>query len=147
MNVLDSPGRHQQTMLNIEIDVFVDGVVEGVPHTIPIVGMKSLKHQLQRGLNRAIILKDRVGFIRPVDFSTRNVPAEATCVTDALPLSQEGFAAVQVRVEGSVFQRNRGLRSQQLQHCDPVRREGARSQIVLQIERADNLRLFHDGQA
>jgi hypothetical protein len=42
------------------------------------------------------------------------------------------------------------LRSQQLQHCDSVRREDARRQIVLQIEFiefADKFRLFDDGQA
>ena len=68
-------------------------------------------------------------------------------MADALPLSKESFAALQVGIEVGILQRNRGLRSQQLQHCNPVRREGARSQIVLQIECADKLRLFDDGQA
>ena len=39
------------------------------------------------------------------------------------------------------------MRSQQLQHGNPVRREGARSQIVLQIKCADKLRLLDDWQA
>src|SRR5258707_10935407 len=103
--------------------------------------------RLQRGLNRSIVSKDVVRFLRPVDFSTRNVPAEAAGVAYTLPLSQESFAALQIRIEVGVLQRNRGLRSQHFQQCDPVRRERARSQIVLQIEGANKLRLFDDGQA
>ena len=49
-------------------------------------------------LNRSILFKDIVGFIGPKDFSTRNVPAEATGVTYALPLSQKSFAAVQIKI-------------------------------------------------
>ncbi len=82
-----------------------------------------------------------------MNFSIRNVPAEAASVAYALALSQESLAAVEVRIELGVFERNRGLRSQHLQHCDPVRGEGARSQIVLQIECADELGLFEDRQA
>ena len=39
------------------------------------------------------------------------------------------------------------MRGQQLQHRHPARREGVRRQIVLEIECADELRLFDDGQA
>src|SRR6266849_5786659 len=134
-------------MLNIKICLFVGRVVESLLHATSVVGMKSLEYQLQRGLNRSIILKDLVGFLRPVYFSTRNVPAETAGVTYALPFSQERLAALQIRIEVGVLQRNRGLRSQHLQQCYPVRREGARSQIVLHIECADEFRLFEDGQA
>ena len=60
---------------------------------------------------------------------------------------QQPSLELQIGIEGGVLQRNRGLRSQQLQHCNPVRREGARSQIVLQIKCADKLRLLDDWQA
>ena len=39
------------------------------------------------------------------------------------------------------------MRSQQLQYGNPVRREDARSQVVLQIKCADQLRLLDDWQA
>src|SRR5712692_10457307 len=134
-------------MLNIKICPFVGCVVESLLHAISVVGKNSLEYQLQRGLNRSMMLKDVVGFLRPVDFSAENAPAEAARAAYALPFSQESLAAVQIRIEAGVLQRNRGLRSQHLQHCDPVRREGARSQIVLQIECANKLHLFDDGQA
>src|SRR5258708_39872165 len=88
-------------MLNIKICLFVGRVVESLLHAISVVGMNSLEYQLQRGLNRSIILKDLVGFLRPVYFSTRNVPAETAGVTYALPFSQERLAAVQVRSGGA----------------------------------------------
>src|SRR5260370_14469823 len=131
-------------MFNIKICLFIGRVVESLLHAISVVRMNSLKYQLQRWLNRSIMLKDVVGFLRPVDFSAENAPAEAASVAYALPLSQESFAALQIRIEVGILQRNRRLRSQQLQHGDPVRCEGARSQIVLQIEGADKLRFFDD---
>src|SRR5271154_7413549 len=134
-------------MLEIKICPGLGRAVDGLLREISVVGMNALEYQLQRGLNRSIIPKDVVGFLRPVDFSIENAPAEAASVAYALPISQESFAALQIRIEFGVLQRNRGLRSQHLQHRHPIRREGARSQIVLQIECADKLRLFDDGQA
>src|SRR5882762_1261220 len=132
-------------MFKIKICPCLRRAVDSLLHEISVVGMNSLEYQLQRRLNRSIVLKDLVGFLRPVDLSTRNVPAKATGVAYALPLSQESFAALQIGIEAGILQRNRSLRCQQLQHCDPVRGEGTRSQIVLQIECANKLRLFDNG--
>src|SRR5713101_4975818 len=95
MEVLDSTVRHQQTMLNIKICLFVDSFVESLLHKAYILGMNSLKYQLQGWRNGSIVSKDVVGFLRPVDLSANNAPAETTRVTYALPLSQESFAALQ----------------------------------------------------
>src|SRR5262249_53171465 len=43
------------------------------------------------------------------------------------------FLSLQIRIKARVLERNRGLRSQQVQYGNPARSEGARSQIVLQI--------------
>ena len=134
-------------MFNIKIFLLLGRAVDSLLRAISIVGMNSLKYRLQRWLNRSIVFKEVVGFLRPVDFSAENVPAKAARVAYALPLSQESFATLQLRIEAGILQRNRRLRSQNIQHCDPVRREGARSQIVLQIECAYKLRLFDNGQA
>src|ERR1700740_2322281 len=134
-------------MLKIKVCLVPGHAIDSLLHQISVVGMNALEYELQGWLKRSIILKDRMGFFRPVDVSAENAPAEAACVAYALPLSQERLAAVEVRIELGVFDRNSGLRSQHLQHCDPVRGEGARSQIVLQIECADELGLFDDRQA
>ena len=117
-------------MLKIKICLSLVRAVDSLLREIPVVGMNSLEYQLQRWLNRSIILKDVVGFLRPVEFSAENAPAEAASAADALPIGQECFAALLIRIEFGVLQRNRGLRSQHLQHRHPVRCEGARSQIV-----------------
>src|SRR6202022_4189239 len=79
-------------MLKIEICPFAGRAVDSLLHRISVVGMNSLEYQLQGGLHRSIVLKDFVGFLRPVDFSTRNVPAEAACVAQALRLGQVSLA-------------------------------------------------------
>src|ERR1700752_3712007 len=105
-------------MFKIKICPCLCRSVYSLLHKLSVLGMNSLEHQLQRRFNRSGVLKDLVGLLRPVDFSTRNVPAEAACVAYALSLGQENFAAVQVRiaalqirVEVGILQRNRGLRS------------------------------------
>src|SRR6266851_3221096 len=134
-------------MLKIKICPCIGRAVDSLLREISVIGMNSLEYQLQRRLHCSIDFEDIVGFLRPVDFSAENAPAEAASVAYALPSSQESFAALQIRIEVGILQRNSRLRSQQLQHCDPVRGEGARSQIVLQIECANKLRLFDDRQA
>src|SRR5437879_3094339 len=109
--------------------------------------MNSLKCQFERWLSRSIVLKDVVGPVRPVDLSARDIPAETARLADPLALSQESFAALQIGIKAGILQRNRGLRSQQLQHGNPVLRERERSQVVLQIKCADKLRLVDDWQA
>src|SRR5260370_40368087 len=138
-------------MLKIKIRPDLGRSVESPLHEISIVGMNSLKYQLQRGLNGSIIFKDVVGFLRPVDLSADNVPAETTRMAYALRLSQESFAALQIkiaalqiRIEAGIFQRNRGLPSQHLQHRDPVQPAGARSQIVLHAQTPYQLPFLDD---
>ncbi len=96
MEVFDRTVRHVQTMLNIKIGLFVGRVVESLLHAISVVRMNSLKYQLQRWLNRSILLKDIVAFFRPVDFSAENTPTETAGVANVLPFSQERFAASQL---------------------------------------------------
>ena len=139
--------RHQQAMVEINIRPFPGRAVESLLDEIPVVGMSSLQYQLQCRLGRSIVLKDLVGFLRPVNLSARNIPAEASGRADALPFGQESFAALQIGIQAGILQRDRGLRGQQLQHCNAGRRKGERRQIVLEIECADKLRLFDDGHA
>src|SRR5260370_36334937 len=121
-------------MLDIKIFLFIGRVVERLLHAISVVRMNSLEYQLQGGFNRSIILKDLVCFLRPVDFPAENTPAETAGVAYVLPFSQERFAALQLKIEVGVLQRNRGLRSQHLQYCDPLRGAGPRSPTVLEVE-------------
>src|SRR3984893_16081308 len=110
-------------MLKIKIGPFPRRAVESLLHEIPVVGMKSLQYRLQCRLSRPIVIKDLVGFLRPVNFSAQNIPAEASGRADALPFSQKSFAALQIRIQAGILQRDRGLRSQQLQHRDAPWRE------------------------
>src|ERR1700691_1126701 len=93
VDMLDPAIRHQQTMLEIKIRPFPGCALQSLPHEIPVVGMKSLQHRRQSRLSRPIVFKDFVGFFRPVNFSAQNIPAETSGRADALPFSQERFAA------------------------------------------------------
>src|SRR5271156_6727342 len=140
MAVFDCAVRHQQTMFHIEIRLFMDRVFVSPPNEISVVGMNSLKCHFYRWLSRSIVLKDAVGPVRPVDLSARNIPAETAGLADPLALSQESFAALQVGIKPGILQRNCDLRSQQFQYGNAVRREDARSQVVLEKKHAHKLR-------
>src|SRR6266403_4824938 len=96
MEVLDRTVRHQQPMLKIQIRPSLGRAVECLLHELSVVGMNSLHYQLRCRLKRSIILKDLVGFLRPEDFSTRNVPAETACVTQFLRFRQVSFTPPQL---------------------------------------------------
>src|ERR1700733_5990873 len=121
-------------MFKIKICLVPGGAVEILLHQISVVGMNALEYELQGWLKRSIILKDRIGFFRPVDFSAEDAPAEAASLAYALPLSQISLTALQIRKKSRVLQRNCGFRSQPLQHWHPVPREGAREQNFLPTE-------------
>src|SRR5882757_6443752 len=104
VDMLDPAIRHQQTMLKIKIRPFPRCAVESLLHEIPVVGMKSLQYRRQCRFSRPIVFKDLVGFLRPINFSAQNIPAEASGRADALPLSQESFAALQIRIEPCILQ-------------------------------------------
>src|SRR5260370_19303722 len=48
---------------------------------------------------------------------------------------------LQVSIEAGVLQRDRCLRRQQFQHCNPIRSEGMRGQGVFEVEQAGQLSL------
>ncbi len=147
MQVFDRIVPSQQTIFNIETCPLMGRIFDRLLYTNSILGMNSFKHPLQRWLNGSIMFKDLEGFFRPIGFSAENAPAEGASMADPLPLSQVSLAALQIRKERCVLERYCGLRSQQMQHGNPIRREDARGQIVLQIKCADELRLSDDGQA
>ena len=53
----------------------------------------------------------------------------------------------QVGVQLGISERDRGLRREQFEHCEPVRREDARRQVVLQVEHADRFPRPYQWQA
>ena len=53
----------------------------------------------------------------------------------------------QFAIEAGIFQRDRGLRRQQLQQRDPGGRENGRGHVVLEVEHADQLGLLDQRQA
>ena len=103
MEILDRAVRSQKAILDLEIRLFVRRAVDSLPHTLFILGMNSLKHPLQCGLNRSIMFEDIVGFFRPVNLAEVSVSAEAAGVAYALPLCQVGLAAFQLGIEAGVL--------------------------------------------
>src|SRR5580658_4355904 len=145
--MFDGTVRHQQTMFHIEIRLFLNRVFESLPKAVSVVGMNSLKCHFYLWLSRSIVSKEVVSPLRPVDFSTRNIPSETARFADPLALHQASFTAPQLGIESGILQRNCGLRSQQFQHGNAVRSEGAGSQVVFEKKHAGKLRLVDDWQA
>src|SRR6266851_3093346 len=86
-------------MFKIKFRLLAQNAFDELLHHRSVIGMNPLANQLQLGLNRPVIIKDFVSFLRPIDFSAANVPPETAGVTYALPLSQEILAALQVRIQ------------------------------------------------
>src|SRR5258708_8879174 len=82
-------------MLKIKICPCLGRAVDSLLHASSVVRMNSLEYQLQCWLNRSIVLKDVVGFLRPVDFSAENAPAEAASDAQLLRLGQVNFTPAQ----------------------------------------------------
>ncbi len=80
MDVLDFTIRRQQTMLDVKICLLIVHALEGLAHEIPIVGMNSLERQFQCWVDGSIVFKDVVSFLRPVDLTADNAPAETARV-------------------------------------------------------------------
>src|SRR5260370_20476384 len=110
-------------MFNIKMCPSVGTAVDSLLHEISVVGMNSSEYQLQRWLDCSIMLKDVVGFLRPVDFSAGNTPAEAAGVAYALPFSQERFAALQIRIEAGILDRDCHLSRRSHQEINVFRAE------------------------
>src|SRR5260370_63174 len=83
-DMLDGTVGQLQAMLKIKTLAATRCLVDLLLHRGALLGMNSLKYQLQGGLHRSIMLKDVVGFLRPVNFSTRNVSLETAAVPESL---------------------------------------------------------------
>src|SRR6266446_6418196 len=95
MNILDRTIGHQQPMFKIEILPFLRCAVECLLNAGSVVWMSSVDHELHCRLIGSVAVKDTKGFLRPVEFSARNIPTETARVAQPLRFSQKGFTALQ----------------------------------------------------
>src|SRR5260221_8488 len=130
--------------------------------TIPVIGM-DMRHRCLEGRRFVTGCQPphREIFVGPNQRTGADVPIPSADLARLLGQPQPLFARLQrllrplalavfllkVSVEPGIFQRNCGLRGQQAQQNDPLRREGARRQIVLEIKHADERRLLDEGEA
>jgi hypothetical protein len=94
------------------------------------------------------MFKDIVGLLGPVDFSTRNIPAEAASPSEALCHSQESVAALQLGMEICLVWQYRGWRNRQRRFCGSVRGQRGWRTVFLKmdlIKFADKFRLCGGG--
>src|SRR5271170_7340143 len=138
-------------MLQIKIIFLASCAIECLLKGSPVLRMRLLDYSRDVRWIRRIEFKDPKGLCRPVDLSGCGIPAKAARVAQGLRFSQVGLASPQgvfgspsiavllleVRIEVSVLQRDRGLGGDQLQHRASGRREHARGQVILEVEHAD----------
>src|SRR5882757_11191782 len=148
-------------MLQIKILFLASCAIEYLLKETPVFRMRLLNYSREVRWIREIKIKDPKGLCRPVDLSGCGIPAKAAGVAQDLRFSQVGLVSpqgifgspsiavllLQVRIEVSVLQRDRGLGSDQLQHCASGRRERARGQVILEVEHADQRGLPDQRQA
>ena len=88
LNVFDGPIGYQQAILAIEAVLLGPGAINDFPDIRPIVRMCSIDHHLDAGLCRRIAFEYSICLVRPVDFSSRQVPTETPGVAQSLRLCQ-----------------------------------------------------------
>ena len=97
------------------------------------------------GSPRRSVRANRPGRRRPGRFRTGCATAPRSSAARLRPSAIAVFIG-QLAIKAGIFQRDRGLRGQQFQHGDPVRRENVRGQVVFEIEHAHQLGLFDQRQ-
>src|SRR5215469_6327357 len=94
-NVFDRSIRHQQSVLNIEVQSVLGRAIEFLPHAGDVFRMNPLDDRVHRGLKtRRIPVEDSKSLVRPYDFSTGYPPAETAGVTEFLGFRQIRFPAL-----------------------------------------------------
>src|SRR4029077_10975144 len=88
LNVFDGPIGYQQAMLGIEAVLLGRGAIDDFPDMRPIVRMRSIDHHLDAGFCRRVAFEYSIGLVGPMDFASRQVPAETPCVAQSLRLRQ-----------------------------------------------------------
>src|SRR5260370_11504262 len=159
--MLDRTIRHQQPILEVKIPPLKPGAIEYLSMEIPILRMCLSNYLPEPGWNRPVKSVYPKGLRGPVHFIGNGVPAEAARVTRRLGLIKVGLAApqgligapalavflLQIRIEVGIFERDRGLRGDQLQHRVAGRREHLWGQIVLEVEDSNQCGLLDQRQA
>src|SRR5262249_1798018 len=91
--------------------------------TVAVVGMRSREDEVHRRLRRTIECEDAMRLLGPHDLAGGRLPPEAAGDTQTLRFRQIGLRLLEIAVEASVFQRDRGLRGEQREELDARRRE------------------------
>src|SRR3984957_19192485 len=129
-------------MLQIKILFLASRAFEYLLEESPVVRVRLLNYSRDVRWIREIQFKDPKSLRRPVDPSSCGIPAKAARVAQGLRFSQVGLASpqgifgspsiavllLQVGIEVSVLQRDRGLGGDQLQYRASGRRKHSRGQ-------------------
>src|ERR1035437_8615717 len=83
-------------MLHVKICALAGCSFKKLLHEILVVGMSSLKNQVQRWLRRTVVSKNLKRLLRPEYLASGNLPPEAAGATQTLGLGQIGFAAAKL---------------------------------------------------
>src|ERR1700742_3807886 len=81
MNMFDGTVVHQKPMLGDELEALARGTVDDLAHAVLVVRMRTVNDRLDGGLCRRLVSEYSISAIRPIDISARNVPAEASDLT------------------------------------------------------------------
>src|ERR1700688_2305859 len=126
IQMFDPAIRHPQSILVRKILRVARRALDDLPEVSNVFGVNSLNQQFQGRRSRLAVLEDPEGFFRPVDFSAGRSPTKTAATTESLGPSQIRLASpqstfgllafavllLQIRIEVSVLQRDRGLRGQ-----------------------------------
>ena len=148
VDVLDGSVREEEPLLRVPVSLLAHEHVRRLfSRSLPLLGVVAAEPDLGRDVLLQIEAVDVVGLLGPDDLVRRGEPAPAARVAQALGLGEVVLGLAQLAIEPRVLQRDRGLRSEEAQDGDPIRREDVRGELVLEVEHADELGLLDEREA
>src|SRR5580692_13012504 len=73
-------------MLDVQVHAVLRGTIRQLSHTVQVVRMNSIENQVESRIRLSRETQNFVGFVRPNEFTTANLPSESPRVTQSLSL-------------------------------------------------------------
>src|SRR5580704_11809318 len=98
VQVLDGTIGQENSMLDIQIHAVLRGTIPDLSHAIQVLRVNSVEYQVERRIRFSSEAQDSVGFVRPNEFATANLPSECSRMTQPLSFCQVLPSSLQLRL-------------------------------------------------
>src|ERR1700739_1820345 len=88
VDVPDGAVRQQNSMLDIQVHTVLRGAIPELLQAISVLGGNSVEHEIESRILLSREAQNPVGFVRPNELTTADLPPESSRMTESLSLCQ-----------------------------------------------------------